>query len=241
LVELLTLIAIIALLGAILFPVFGQAREKARQSNCLSNHRQVGAAIVLYAQDYDETLLPTWGFAQVNGRWQQELWPRLLLPYCNNPAVFRDPSNAARTGLDAVRGPAAGATVAEPDAGEGVFIGMGRNGCLPDFGLAMACVTAPTESIALCDARLKYPRANPMDDYGYHLVWYLSTLGRERLCQNTQAGTGNYGVPAAWHNGGATVTFFDGHSRWLKEETIRTPPAQYQRDLKQWKLWFALD
>lgn len=56
LIELLVVIAIIAILAAILFPVFAQARGKARQTVCLSNEKQIGLGIVMYAQDYDETL-----------------------------------------------------------------------------------------------------------------------------------------------------------------------------------------
>src|SRR5712692_8437838 len=55
LIELLVVIAIIAILAAILFPVFAQARAKARQATCLSNQKQLGLAWVMYAQDYDET------------------------------------------------------------------------------------------------------------------------------------------------------------------------------------------
>src|SRR5437879_8414171 len=58
LIELLVVIAIIAILAAILFPVFAQAREKARQSVCLSNMKQVGLGLSMYTQDYDETLQP---------------------------------------------------------------------------------------------------------------------------------------------------------------------------------------
>src|ERR1041385_3748666 len=58
LIELLVVIAIIAILAAILFPVFAQAREKARQTSCLSNEKQLGLAVMQYLQDYDE-LLPT--------------------------------------------------------------------------------------------------------------------------------------------------------------------------------------
>ena len=56
LIELLVVIAIIAILAAILFPVFAQAREKARQTQCLSNMKQIGVGLMMYAQDYDETL-----------------------------------------------------------------------------------------------------------------------------------------------------------------------------------------
>jgi prepilin-type N-terminal cleavage/methylation domain-containing protein/prepilin-type processing-associated H-X9-DG protein len=63
LIELLVVIAIIAILAAILFPVFAQARDKARQAACLSNLKQVGTALVMYGQDYDERLPSTcsWG------------------------------------------------------------------------------------------------------------------------------------------------------------------------------------
>src|SRR5688572_26955246 len=56
LIELLVVIAIIAILAAILFPVFAQAREKGRQATCLSNMKQLSLAVTLYAQDFDETL-----------------------------------------------------------------------------------------------------------------------------------------------------------------------------------------
>ena len=59
LIELLVVIAIIAILAAILFPVFAQAREKARSISCLSNCKQMGTAATMYSQDYDETL-PSW-------------------------------------------------------------------------------------------------------------------------------------------------------------------------------------
>ncbi|PIY51745.1 MAG: hypothetical protein COZ06_04120, partial [Armatimonadetes bacterium CG_4_10_14_3_um_filter_66_18] len=55
LIELLVVIAIIAILAAILFPVFAKAREKARQTACLSNLKQLGLSIIMYANDYDET------------------------------------------------------------------------------------------------------------------------------------------------------------------------------------------
>src|SRR5579862_1188906 len=62
LIELLVVIAIIAILAAILFPVFAQARAKARQASCLSNHKQIGTAALMYVQDYDEQFSPDWYF-----------------------------------------------------------------------------------------------------------------------------------------------------------------------------------
>src|SRR5690349_22995595 len=76
LIELLVVIAIIAILAAILFPVFAQAREKARQAACLSNTKQLGNALAMYTQDFDEAL-PMGGWAVgVNGsRWHRDLYP----------------------------------------------------------------------------------------------------------------------------------------------------------------------
>jgi prepilin-type N-terminal cleavage/methylation domain-containing protein/prepilin-type processing-associated H-X9-DG protein len=87
LIELLVVIAIIAILAAILFPVFAQAREKARQISCLSNTKQLSLGIHQYAQDYDD-LLPVGGYnAQLRGRWQWQIYP-----YVKNQAVFSCPS-----------------------------------------------------------------------------------------------------------------------------------------------------
>src|SRR5438046_5461859 len=93
LIELLVVIAIIAILAAILFPVFAQAREKARQTACLSNHRQVGTAAMMYAQDWDEKWVPY----SVGDGANQHLWPALLQPYIKNTRVFIEPSNPSRT------------------------------------------------------------------------------------------------------------------------------------------------
>src|ERR1700712_1559978 len=68
LIELLVVIAIIAILAAILFPVFAQAREKARQTACLSNCKQIGTAMMMYCQDYDEMFpTPTAKIPPING------------------------------------------------------------------------------------------------------------------------------------------------------------------------------
>lgn len=85
LIELLVVIAIIAILAAILFPVFAQAREKARQTSCLSNLKQIGTATMMYVQDYDETLYGSYmpnNFG-ADGR-DNGHWPFRLDPYVKN-------------------------------------------------------------------------------------------------------------------------------------------------------------
>jgi prepilin-type N-terminal cleavage/methylation domain-containing protein/prepilin-type processing-associated H-X9-DG protein len=84
LIELLVVIAIIAILAAILFPVFAQAREKARQITCASNEKQIGLAILQYAQDYDETM-PAGNYWDIGNSLP---WVRVIQPYLgsNGPA-----------------------------------------------------------------------------------------------------------------------------------------------------------
>lgn len=92
LIELLVVIAIIAIIAAILFPVFSQAREMARRTQCLSNTRQIGTAVTLYAHDYDETLVP-WlqptGLPRDTARHDRNTWVHLLQPYIKNGAPPR--------------------------------------------------------------------------------------------------------------------------------------------------------
>ena len=127
LIELLVVIAIIALLAAILFPVFAQAREKARQTSCLSNEKQIGLAILQYTQDYDETLVPasmpsplfpgsTFTFAYGVD------WPVLVQPYCKSIAIFNCPDDAGAEGIFKQNSPA------------GVSISYAINGACLDNG-----------------------------------------------------------------------------------------------------------
>ncbi len=97
LIELLVVIAIIAILAAILFPVFSQARAKARQTACMSNLKQLGLGFEMYSQDYDG-LLPIWGYGDTsdpdNGPSDGFYsWDTVLQPYLKNQQILRCPDN----------------------------------------------------------------------------------------------------------------------------------------------------
>ena len=106
LIELLVVIAIIAILAAILFPVFARARENARRSSCQSNLKQIGLGIQQYAQDYDEKYVNqssatanNYGILQAH-----EAWPIAVQPYIKSYQIFVCPSATNSTGSPPIPG-----------------------------------------------------------------------------------------------------------------------------------------
>jgi prepilin-type N-terminal cleavage/methylation domain-containing protein/prepilin-type processing-associated H-X9-DG protein len=163
LIELLVVIAIIAILAAILFPVFAQARAKARQISCLSNTKQMGTATMMYVQDYDETL-PGYRFngpagsginpyasdARVGSSAKDVIFiNQLLYPYIKNNDVWKCPSGVQQwVNID----DKTGATGAFQSYGGENSYAMSNYLFRSNAGLSIAAITAPADTVGMVDA-----------------------------------------------------------------------------------------
>jgi len=190
LIELLVVIAIIAILAAILFPVFAKAREKARQASCLSNVKQLGLAAMMYVQDYDEIFFPrctgTWGAAGAVYWYASSATSLGLIgPYVKNVQVFTCPSAPGRRGY-------------------GYNMGFGY--------VAMGTINAPAEKVLFSDdtfgsAVLYHPSQGYLN-WGANFVDPPGSTGAAIVW-----GTN---CPYGRHNEMANVAFCDGHAKAMK-------------------------
>jgi len=192
LIELLVVIAIIAILAAILFPVFAKAREKARQTSCLSNVKQISLGMVQYAQDYDERMVPSavnvYDYVAPDGTWihivpqSAMLWMYLVYPYVKNVQIFTCPSYSDNWSATYYDG----------------SCGYGKN---PYIDISLGTIDEPASTILLTDCN-------------YYLAdWDVRTDG------DATSGSDNADPPRNCHNDGANFGFADGHAKWLKGGT----------------------
>jgi prepilin-type N-terminal cleavage/methylation domain-containing protein/prepilin-type processing-associated H-X9-DG protein len=194
LIELLVVIAIIAILAAILFPVFAQAREKARSIACLSQAKQMGTALQLYGQDYDETLPRVWTCCPARD------WTTDLLPYIRTGSLTdAERVNAKlakeRPDLFSAAQPffQCPSKVASRDD-RGFRRGYGYNWYLAgDRPLTLASLPLPPETLAFGDVWGEVDRLFPF---------------------GTPNGDARF-LPEARHTGGLNITFADGHAKWV--------------------------
>jgi prepilin-type N-terminal cleavage/methylation domain-containing protein/prepilin-type processing-associated H-X9-DG protein len=190
LIELLVVIAIIAILAAILFPVFARAREKARQTSCLSNMKQLTLAALAYVQDYDEMTMRTnnvvSSYTLPSGNVSPSrncLWMYQVYPYVMNVAVFDCPSHSYRW---------------NPDAYDASF-GYGMSEYVSARPLAK--ISHPPETIWFLDCRYYLGDWDVVAD------------------PDASSGSDNAYEPTNKHNEGSNYGFLDGHAKWMKAGT----------------------
>lgn len=212
LIELLVVIAIVAILASILFPVFARAREKARQTACLSNLKQLGIAAMEYAQDYDECLLPCCtGTSNNTGL----TYRQILQPYLKNAQVLCCPSDPLGSVALNAKGTQPHSYGLNRETNLHFYQTVGAVGSLGD-------VVNPAETILFCD--LGRPdtatRALPIDQWVS-----ISTPGDSYGYAYMKPNTAGVWPADGWfvwprHNGGTNCMFHDGHAKWLTHRSI---------------------
>jgi prepilin-type N-terminal cleavage/methylation domain-containing protein/prepilin-type processing-associated H-X9-DG protein len=201
LIELLVVIAIIAILASILFPVFARAREKARQTACLSNMKQLGLACNMYSQDYDE-LLPGEDYVMPGGDGNQlgidASWRGVIMPYCKNAQLFQCPSYRATAG-----------TYGLFDGrinDKGQVGGYAINDCHQDAG-------APSPP--------QYQSLGACEDASSVVILIESNGNEDDVLPAVNTPHGALTLPSlVRHNGGGNYAFVDGHAKWLKPTAV---------------------
>ncbi len=236
LIELLVVIAIIAILAAILFPVFAKARERAKATNCLSNLKQIGTSARMYVDDYDGMLVP-YGIAinTPNGV-QSSRFTKLLEPYIKSTVIFTCPSDL----LDRKNLPALAPYPTTYGVNWYICRETGNYWGTPGrpekflkdaSGTVWACDSAVIDSSTWDTTRFKAKdwkedkaRARTADIYYFYLPFASDT-----------------GAPAGWdqpgfqylvrpfprHQGRFNAMFFDGHAASMPAEKLDMNAASY--------------
>jgi prepilin-type N-terminal cleavage/methylation domain-containing protein/prepilin-type processing-associated H-X9-DG protein len=219
LIELLVVIAIIAILAAILFPVFARARENARRTSCLSNLKQMGMAVMQYTQDYDEkypyalTVSPTTP-APPGGVWFGGLWAwqQVLYPYHKSMQVNNCPNGDSRFALTPYQG----------HYGANASLMRDGQGAPPLPAVSIAEVQAAANTYMILDAGVYVMTA-----------WNQVIIGNSANNQYLP-GAGDVGTTVCSgsdsfqdpdcekgrHFGGVNMAFADGHAKWLKSSVV---------------------
>jgi prepilin-type N-terminal cleavage/methylation domain-containing protein/prepilin-type processing-associated H-X9-DG protein len=203
LIELLVVIAIIAILAAILFPVFAQAREAARKTTCLSNLKQIGTAASMYEQDFDENCMPAFAGTQSFGN----QWPELSEPYLKNLGQINASVGYQFNGkvfMCPTAPMTANVNLRRPYGYNFVYLGRGTT-IVP-----LAAVQAPASTIRICEI-WRIDASFPSPGIGSVLAYPPSNA------------TASFIFPRDWHSGQTAVLFVDNHVKAMKREKIMEP------------------
>ncbi|WP_395094763.1 DUF1559 domain-containing protein [Armatimonas sp.] len=196
LIELLVVIAIIAILAAILFPVFAQAREKARAISCMSNVKQIGVAMMMYAQDYDETMSMGFTNPGISRDWTVDLIPYIKTGDTNLATQINAALASTRPDLFCAKLPFYQCPSKAPSRdARGFRRGFGFNWWLATgTGVPLASVAKPSDCLAFGEVFGEVDR----------LIPFKSPSNIDQRF-----------VPEARHNLGMNIAFCDGHAKWF--------------------------
>ena len=208
LIELLVVVAIISILAAILFPVFARARENARRSSCMSNMKQIGLGIMMYAQDYDEKYpiqinSSNKRYSNPGTAIEANNWILNIYPYVKSWQLFRCPSAKPYE---------------SPDSAHDYMVPSGNNNTnylasaviIRSEGLSMAAIPNASEIVVVQETDTAYSTAQlKPDHYG------VSTTFPEGVYEYW-----NYATYNKNHFDGGNQVFADGHVKWRKQTSI---------------------
>ena len=238
LIELLVVIAIIAILAAVLFPVFATAREKARQSTCASNLKQLGLGFLQYVQDFDETM-PS-GQTSSSGDFGAGVmgcgWAGQVYPYLKAVGVYMCPSDPTAS----MTNDAAGQVVETvdyaysallPAVNVSKIVDPTRTLVLSEVTGTLVNISSPTES--------DWAQQHSIIDSGTVLKWMSPGLNAAVWYAGNKFATGPYkdaNHAPLWnggndwrgpirHTGGANYLLQDGHVKWLVGYNVSVSPA----------------
>lgn len=227
LIELLVVIAIIAILAAILFPVFARARENARRTSCLSNLKQIGLGFMMYTQDYDEKYPQSFAYnpqVPANGSWGGSpgayywFWQNMIYPYVKSNQLFVCPNG-------------------DTSATTPYYANYGVNGNVirkSTGPISMAEISSPSTVYMVMDAG-SYCLQEGGGSYTYYNWAAKPSLGFWYL-----PGTAKYATDPGYtgfyasdfnsdgrHFDGNNVAFGDGHVKWVKTATMWNELIKY--------------
>lgn len=241
LIELLVVIAIIAILAAILFPVFARAREAARKASCQSNMKQILTAMAMYRGDYDETNVPMMNCNRCDDGWgcfeQQNLWTYLIQPYTKNLEALKCPSREGGWGSGATES-TWGSGIAYSSQFWGHIKDSRINGpanlvTIADVGTYTHWITSGSEAQQYYCNNLDDPNGNPPPGRS----WPYSS-GRSDLLTpyDMRNGLNEVGsLPNPRHSQAVNYGFYDGHVKTMKNSQIWIcPPNTLGGPNDQW-------
>ena len=250
LIELLVVIAIIAILAAILFPVFQKVRENARKTACLSNMKQLGLAYTQYTQDYDENY-PTGGSNPLGQGWAGRIYP-----YVKSIGVFQCPDHSVSIQTN-------GSVISYPVSYAGNFNFMridSPNPHDPHTGQSLASLASPAKTVLICEiaSQVYAPITDPLEANGHNGVFSPTTNGDTngdvfafsgynrggqlatgclggRDCSayvNNPSGLG-FEALTGRHTDGSNYLMMDCHAKWYRGASVSGGSVALAQDCNQ--------